>query len=514
MTMKLKSLYILGLAAVLGTGCNKTFLDVNTNPNKLPTATPAFVIANALNVTTTNLVGTGAGNGPDDLGSYWSGQWTQANGYIINPAIFGYNFTNGDFNFWDKYYDNLQDYQYVIDGADKAGQGYLKGPAKVMKALLFQQLVDMYGNVPYSDALKGVGSLAPKFDDQKTIYEGLITLLDAAIVDLKANAFASSYAGSDILFRGVTTKWIQFANSLKLRLLVHQSRIPGRDGYITTEVNKIVTEGSGFLTGIDAGINPGYVASSGQLNPIYNNYGYSENGAKRGLNNFPRLTQFLVNTLKANADTFRLKRLGYANGGENSAAPGVSKFPEIADNYTGIPFGASAGFLPSAASSLGPSLLVKGEFGRPFIIFTAAEAQFSLAELKQRFPAVTLPGTAQSYYEEGVRQSFRLVGCTQAQATALLTGGVATCDWSASPDKLAAIAIQKWFSLCNFSGLEAWTEYRRTRLPVTPQSLQVVSADRPLRLFYPNTEAGSNAANVAAQGTIDVFKTKIFWDVN
>lgn len=508
MTMKLKSLYILGLAAVLGTGCNKTFLDVNTNPNQLPTATPAFVIANALNVTTTNMTG------PNDLGSYWSGQWTQSNGYILSTTIFAYNFTNGDFNYWDGYYDNLQDYQYVIDGADKAGQGYLKGPAKVMKAFLFQQLVDMYGNVPYSDALKGVGSLAPKFDDQKTVYEGLITLLDAAIVDLKANAFASAYASSDILFRGNTTKWIQFANSLKLRLLVHQAKMTGRDAYITTEVNKIVTEGSGFLSGYDAGVNPGYVANAGQLNPIYNNYGYDANGAKRGLNNYPRLTQFLVNTLKANADTFRLKRLGYANGGENSATPGVSKVAEIADNYTGVPFGVSSGYLPSAASSLGPSLLVKGDFGRPFIIFTAAEVQFALAELKQRFPAVTLPGTAQSYYEEGVRQAFRLVGSTSAQANALLTGGVANCDWAASPDKLTAIAIQKWFGLCNFSGLEAWTEYRRTRLPVTPQSPQVVSADRPLRLFYPNTEGGSNAANVNAQGTIDVFKTKIFWDVN
>ena len=102
--MKLKSLYILGIAAVLGTGCNKTFLDVNTNPNSLPTATPAFVIANALNTTATNM------RNPNELGSYWSGQWTQSNGYIISTTIFAYNFTNGDFNYWDGFYDNLNDY--------------------------------------------------------------------------------------------------------------------------------------------------------------------------------------------------------------------------------------------------------------------------------------------------------------------------------------------------------------------------------------------------------------------
>ena len=507
MTMKMKSLYILGLAAVLGTGCKKSFLDVNTNPNALPTATPAYVISNALNVTSSNMVG------PNEIGSYWSGQWTQSNGYILSTGTFAYNFTDGDFNYWDGFYDNLEDYQYVITGADAAGQSYLKGPAKVMKAFVFQHLVDMYGNIPFSDALKATASLAPKFDDQKTVYEGLITLLDDAIKDLGANAFASAYASSDIMFKGNTGNWIKLANSLKLRILTHQAKITGRDAYIIAEVNKIVAGGGGWLTGAEASVNPGYEAVAGHLNPVYNNWGYSEAGAKRALNNYPRLTQYLVNTLKANNDTFRLKRFGYAPGGENAATPGVSINPEIAANYVGVPFGASAGFQPSTCCALGPSLIVKGEFGRPYAMFTATEVQFCLAELKQRFPSVTLSGTPQGYFEEGVRQAFRLVGSTTAQANTLTSSGIPNCDWTASTDKLAAIATQKWFGLCNFQGFEAWTEYRRTRLPATPQSVQVVNTDRPLRFFYPNTEGGSNP-NVKAQGTIDVFKTKIFWDVN
>jgi len=68
--------------------------------------------------------------------------------------------------------------------------------------------------------------------------------------------------------------------------------------------------------------------------------------------------------------------------------------------------------------------------------------------------------------------------------------------------------------LVNFSGLEAWTEYRRTNLPNTPQASTVSGTKRPFRLFYPNTEAGSNTENVKAQGTIDVFTTKIFWDID
>jgi len=159
--MKLYKIYIAAFLVIVGTGCKKDFLDVNTNPNSLPTATPAYVFANALNTSAANMVS------PNETGMVWAGQWTQSNGYIISTTLFAYNFTNGDFNYWDNTYDNLNDYQYVINNATANSQDYLKGPAKVMKAFNFQKLVDLYGNIPFSDALKGVGALAPKFDDQK-----------------------------------------------------------------------------------------------------------------------------------------------------------------------------------------------------------------------------------------------------------------------------------------------------------------------------------------------------------
>jgi hypothetical protein len=507
--MKIKSIFVIAFA-LLASSCDKSFLDVNTNPNTLPTASPNYVFTNALNTSATNMLN------PNETGSYWSGQWSQSNGYILSTTIFAYNFTNGDFNYWDGFYDNLNDYQFVINNADAYDQKFLKGPAKIMKALLFQQLVDMYGNVPYSDALQGVKSLAPKFDDQKAVYESLITSLDEAIADLKANAFASAFSGSDLVFKGSNTKWIRFANSLKMRILMRQARIAGRESYIKTEINKIVTEGSGVITGEDIGIGGSgfFLATAGKLNPVYDRWGYDANGAKRALNNYPRLTQYLVNSLKSSSDTLRLKRIGYALGGESASTPGVSSGKELASNYVGVPFGQSSGFLPSAASALGPSLLVKGQFDRPYIIFTAAEAQFLMAEAKQRFNDVTLPGTAKSYFEEGMLQSFRTLGAATSGAAAFKGSKIENYDFDASTDKLRAIATQKWIALCNFNGLEAWTEYRRNNLPQTPQTVQVVDSKRPVRFYYPNTESGSNDVNVKAQGTIDVFANRLFWDVD
>lgn len=508
--MKLKPFYNIALAALLLTaGCQKSFLDVNVNPNASPSATPSFILTNAMNTTANNFVS------PNETGSYWSGQWTQSSSYILSAATFSYIYTNTDFNYWDGFYDNLEDYQYVIDNAVSTGQPYYTGPAKIMKSYIFQALVDMYGSIPYSEALKGSSLLAPKFDDQKTVYESLITTLDGAIVDLKANAIPGSYAGADIIFGGNINKWIRFANSLKLRILMHQSRITGRDAYIIAEINKIVSEGSGYITGEEVGSGgPNlYLATAGKQNPIYDRWGYSAAGATQGLARFPRPTKFLFDLMTASNDTFRIKRIAYAKGGEKTSTPGISLNAEVLSNYVGVPFGVASGYLAPSTSYIGPSLLVKGEYNRKVTMMTAAEVQFSLAEAKQRFPAVTLAGTAQSYYEEGVRQSFRALGVASSTtaANALTSSGIADADFAASTDKLRAIAIQKWLALCNFSGLEAWTEYRKSNLPVTPQAATVTGTNRPLRFFYPNTEAGSNA-NVPTD--IDVFKTRIFWDVD
>jgi hypothetical protein len=106
------------------------------------------------------------------------------------------------------------------------------------------------------------------------------------------------------------------------------------------------------------------------------------------------------------------------------------------------------------------------------------------------------------------------LGANPVGADAFKGSKIDNYDFDASTNKLNAIAIQKWIALCNFNGLDAWSEYRKTGLPVTPQSIQVPDAKRPVRFFYPNTESGSNSANVTAQGTIDAFGTRLFWDVD
>ena len=501
---------ILALVAMVLPGCKKSWLDINTNPNQLPTSTPEYVFTAAANRTAAIL-------DPNELGSYWSGQWTQSSTYIISNTIFAYQFNSTNFNYWDTWYDVLQDFQFVIDNADDKNQKFMKGPARVMKAYLMQQVVDVYGNVPYNDALKGTASLAPKFDDQKAIYDDLIKVLDTAVTDLKANVFTAAGTSADIMLKGNAANWIRFANSLKLRILIRQSRIAGKDAYITAEINKAAATTEGFLTaGLDVTSNPGYLASDGKTNPFYDRWGYAANGTIRALARYPRPTVFLFDVLKASNDTLRLKRLFYAAGGEDPNNAGVSTKAEELSNYVPVPFGIASGYLSQNTSYIGPSQIVKGQFNRSMVLMTAAESFFLLAEAKQRYGAsVTLPLTAQAYYEQGVKESFRLTGTAATAATTLLTSGKDLADWTASPDKLKAIWMQKWIALVNYSGLEAWSEFRRTNFPVTPPSASAPANQKlPLRLFYPQTESTSNGENIKSQGTIDVFNTRIFWDVD
>ena len=516
--MKLRKLLMVIGAGLLFAGCSKKYLDINTNPNSLTASTPDVVFTSGANRTAAVI-------SPNETGEYWSGHWTQSSTYIYDASRFSYNFNNTNFNFWDNWYDILEDFQYVINNAGATGMPAFKGPAKVMKAFVFQQIVDCYGNAPYSDAFKGNGSIAPKFEDQKAIYDSLIVLLDGAITDLRANAFVGASGAADIVFKGSTTSWIRFANSLKMRILIRQSRITGRATYISAEINKAAATAEGFLAvGQDVRSNPGYAANDGQTNPIYNNWGYLPSGSVLALARYPKPTTFFLNTLIANNDTFRLKRFAYAKGGQNNSLSrqGISIQPEIVANYVGVPYGSTSGYLAQNTSYPGPAFIIRGEFDRDIILMTAAESFFLLAEAKQAFPAVTLTGTAKSYYEQGVKESFRVTGATAKYATAtfspadtLLMNGKDLSDWNASPDKLKLIWHQKWISLNTYSGLESWTEFRRTNYPALPASAGApIGQKLPLRLFYPSSEAGSNTANVKAQGTVDVFSTRIFWDVD
>lgn len=518
--MKLKiGIYFFFVTALILGGCKKGWLDVNNNPNSPTTTTSDLVFTNAVNVNTSILL-------PHRLGSLWSGQWGYSTSFIGGSAELTYVLTNSDGfvnNTWINYYDNLADFEYVITNAAKDGRPHLGGFAKIMKALTIQRLVDLYGNIPYTEAFKGTEVLQPKYDDAKTIYEDLIKQLDAAIAEIKA-ATANSER-SDIVFGGNRQKWIRFANTLKMRILMRQSTMSGRDGYITTEINKIVSEGSGLLTqGEDVTASPNYVTGVvGKINPFYNTYGYDANGALAGINKLVRINSVLINQLKNSNDTFRLKRIASPRGDRSDPANVAAGNHLKASSYSGVPLGGQGNsYLEALTSPIGPVYIplnfsaTSGVSADPsgqifrMVIMTSAEAHFLMAEAKQRFPSITLALSAEEYYKRGVTESFRITGTDVSKATVLLNSGINNSDFAASSDKLAAIFTQKWIALANYDGLEAWAEQRKSNVPSLPISQQAATASQPVRFPYPLVEESANTPNVPKG--INILTSKLFWD--
>lgn len=498
--MKRRIFSLITLAGLLTLGaCSDSYLDVNTDPNNATSSTPDLVLSAALNATAGRLT-------HHEIGAFWSGQWSptgSVSGFTIEKT---YSVT-ADFRqaLWTGAYDNLNDYQYVETRATELKQPAFVGIAKTMKAFNFQLLVDAYGNIPYTDALKGTASIRPKYDDAQAIYEDLIKQLDAAIVEMNKPIAADnpSPGGADIVFKGNMTKWVHFANTLKLRILIRQSNIASREAYIKAEIAKIT---GGYLgAGEDVLSDPGYQKSAGKLNPFYENYGFTASDVVVGTNYYT-YSDFYIQTLKGFSDP-RLARVAYrptdaAFSGDYRGVP----FGEGNDIYTTPKVSAfGPAFAPTAATA-GSSDLYK----RPQVIMLAAEGFFLQAEAAQRGYTA---GNAKALYQQGIVESFRYLGVASpaTAVTTYLEPATPNVNWEASTNKIEAIITQKWIANTTVNGYEAWTEFRRTGFPKVPLSTRAQVQQHPLRLLYPNSELGTNPENVKAQGEVTAF-TKLFWE--
>jgi hypothetical protein len=203
--------YITCIACAVGISACDEFLDVNQNPNNPSAAKIDLLFPNAI---------VEAG--------FWTSRTQNENAeifarhfYNLNESTYNIqgNLTDTEFN--QIYADPLKDFAQVIKQAEEQELSGYAGTSKVMTAYLFSVLVDLWGDVPYFDALQGETVLNAKFDSGEEIYDDLLLKLDAAIVDLEAADEEGEQISGDLIYNGDFTKWIRAANTLKLKLLLN-----------------------------------------------------------------------------------------------------------------------------------------------------------------------------------------------------------------------------------------------------------------------------------------------------
>jgi hypothetical protein len=495
----MKKLYIiLAVLLVLGSSC-EDFLTVNEiNPNSA-SAVPANLLLPAALNSTANIY-----NNPFNyLYVYvWHGCMSVFGNYVANTTLTQYNLLNSSYQGnWANTYLNLQNYDYLEKISTDPKDCNFKAIAMIMKAYQYQNLVDTWGNVPYSESLRtGDGILKPAYDNQQTIYEDLVVKLDGAM-DLIADAPADATTPGDydIMFGGDMDLWWKFANTLKLRMLVNQSGMTGRDTYITTALaTQPHTQADYLGAGESAMVNPGYVKSEDKMNPFWETF-YKQDDSQQadGLTYFAA-NQDVCNFLEENND------------------PRSFRFFE--PNRSGVIRGNYYGVLPTLTSdetsAIGPGLL--RAYNQDAIIMTDFESLFLQAEAAQRN---FISGNAKALYESAVTQSIIYMGGidgTVAAASKYLNADTAATlvHWEASTNKIETILTQKWCAMNGISPMPLWTDYRRSGYPNFLHwsgDINKKNTTPPIRLLYPQSEINVNNENVQAQGTISPFTSKIFW---
>jgi hypothetical protein len=399
------------------------------------------------------------------------------------------------------YVGPLEDYQKIIDANPTLPS--TSGPATVMQQWVFQNMTDMWGDIPYSDALKGDAStpnFKPTYDAQKDIYYGMLAKLTTASTSMAGgNSITDPGLGSsDRIYGGDVTKWIKLSNSLRARMAMRLSQ---------ADPAKAQAE----LTAAFAG--PVLASNADNARLVWPGDGIYDNpwAANFSTRDDHRMAKTLIDQLNSTNDP-RLPIFAQPT----KADPTV---------YAGLQNGltnAAAGPYFNTTSRPGtifyPGATTYGVFGTsagkatPSYIMTYAELSFIKAEAALRGWGGFNAAQAATFYNEGVTASIQQWGGTAAQAAAYLAQPSVAFNGT-----LERIITQKWIAFFT-QGTEAWSDWRRTGFPSTIVPGPSMYPDTPgiaLRLVYPPAEGAANADGIAAavarQGA-DLTTTPVWWD--
>jgi hypothetical protein len=502
-----QSLFIALLAAAAFSGCSKGYLNVNADPNRV---TDANVTAELIFPNAEVSVGARAAGGNFLFLDHWVGYIAQ-NGTFApqqNEITYNIDFTFGNTVFFN-YYDNLFDlYQSQHKGLAE-GDTALAGASLVMYAKLFQEVVDVFGDVPYSQAFQVAKITSPAYDKAQDIYNDLQKKLDTAITFLQA-APSNAFATADIINHGNENLWILWANTIKLRLLIRQSQVAGFSP--TAEMAKIIANGGVLQAGQSISVNPGFSNQAGKQNITYSGLGFTPTGVQA--TTADNANAYIVRLLNAQSDP-RLSRYFYPVGFAGSTFVG-DVFGELQSN---LPTSAQSSYfgpgIIGPASGSGDPTAGSGAAQNQYIT-PAYESMFWWAEAVARGWA---PGDPAAAYFNAIRENFNWLGVPTDSATAASYVSAHPYPAFSTADSNATfLAYQKYLANVTIDPLEAWSDIRRLNMlsdngyiSAAPGKL---SNTLPVRLLYPETEYTSNSVNVLKEGTLNPFTSKIFWDTN
>lgn len=436
----MKKIIILALSTFMlffTSGC-QGWLDVNHDPNVLEEIPDGKVILPIAEVGLgNNLMGWDCGF----AGGFWSEYWTQKYSASQFKFLCEYNETGFNTAYSSLTAGVLTDLKRIKTLATETNDNGNYFVAEALSIFTWQIITDLWGNIPYTEALKGdEGIVSPRFDKGEDIYADLLVRMEELLkVNLDGAMIDNEY---DFIYAGDLSRWKLFANSLKLKLML---RISETSGYDNARTLAFVKENN-FL--VSSAKISGKVWSDGQEGKRHPMREFEAGGAKYLSTNVIACKNFL-DYLEINKDP-RLDKLFKApSGGEHRGAfYGDFDSKEKSD-----------GAKPDNEVSYSTTIFA-GDMD--LMIMSDWEVNFYLAEVYARAGD---HANAKLYYEKAVRASLAQHGIQEN--VIVEAGGYAEWKDGTTEEEIKQIGMQKWVANANYQHIESFLERNRIKYPAT-----------------------------------------------
>ncbi|EIA10303.1 SusD/RagB family nutrient-binding outer membrane lipoprotein [Flavobacterium frigoris] len=465
-------------------------LDVNTNPNSPGAITPDLALASA----EASLIAMTGGE-LANVGGFYAQYHTQAPSAGQYDAIDQYNLpTNFANRAWDELYSGcLNDLKFVITESELQGNTGKVLIGKLLEAYTYQVLVDVFGDVPYTESLGGVANINPKVTPGDEIYTDLLKQINTAVAAYNANPVPSAFGTQDVIYQGDMTNWLKFANTLKLKIYMRMAYTSLADPVAVKALlaqNNFITADASFAK---------FGTEISQRNPFY----------EVNLSSSPGLGD--INHIASNT----LMEFYEQNGDPRKTAVYRAS---TTNTFAALDQGNGENFTNTAINYARPKVTAT----TPVYLLTVAESYFLQAEALIRYSGQS---GAKEKYNLGVENSFKTYGLATTGATTLTATGAAYefITGLGTEQAVRQVMIQKWAALANVNNIEAYIETTRTKFPevVTfgtqdyskgnrvPSLTSILTAKTvPSILFYPQNEVDRNT-NITQRTSIT---QKVWWD--
>jgi len=467
--------------------CRKDFDELLNDPTRPANVNPEFLFTESMIRSTSD----------DIIGirteiwnlMVWNQQVGDIRGVEGSVDFYSYGAAASD-DIWNRWYvASLTNIREIIrmTEADPGSVNKL-AIARIWKVYLFHRITDLWGDIPYSEALEANSensNLSPAYDRQAFIYADMLNELKAAVASMDADF--ESLGAADPLYGGDLDQWARFANSLRLRLAI---RISNADPDLAQQHGVEVLTANRFIESELQSAR--FPHDEARPLPIFSLFNVLVDNNPT-IHYYP--SQTFINLLEGKADP-RLPI--FANPTEESRIFGLTDFAGIPNLALTSDVQNFSSFNTSRIDERFSNEAMEGN------TMSYSEVCFLRSEAALK----GWGGTPQEWYEEGVRSSMQYYSIADTSITAYLANA------GAFNGSLEQIITEKWITFQYRDGFEPFAEYRRTGFPILKEvdGTPINSVDFPQRLPYPESELLYNSENVKnVNEGINDLASKVWW---